>query len=343
MPKDIKMAGCWADHSLIDKATSLYSKSNANDKIKDSLREILANIEGTHGKSNVIFKNVLAEEEIIKYADKLKELTTSNLKSKDISKEIEKTSPVDVPLEKYASLAFAKCCCPLYGDDIVGVVSKNGVTIHTANCLNLKGLEADKVVDATWREGVDRLFDVNLRIVAKDTIGLAAKIFKIISEEKFDMSRISAREINSTEAEFEICVGVKNNKELDTYMKRSMAAVSPCDYSKTLEIDLDFIRYSHLMSTFLSHWIKYFWQAFFMSLVFALFYAITGVGKGSNMNFKSFFAISIYAGFPAMLISVLFEAFKLPFISFSTAFSFGWLIYLLVILNLLVRADMEKN
>ena len=57
MPKNIKMAGCWADHSLIDKATSLYSKSNANDKIKDSLREILANIEGTHGKSNVIFKN----------------------------------------------------------------------------------------------------------------------------------------------------------------------------------------------------------------------------------------------------------------------------------------------
>lgn len=90
MPKDIKMANCWGDHSLIDKATSLYLKSNANDKVKDSLREILANIEGAHGKSNVIFKNVLTEEEIIKYADKLKELTTSNLKSKDISKEIEK-------------------------------------------------------------------------------------------------------------------------------------------------------------------------------------------------------------------------------------------------------------
>lgn len=93
MPKNVKMAGCWADHSLIDKATSLYSKSNANDKIKDSFREILANIEGTHGgkpKPNVIFKEILSEEEIIKYADKLKELTTSNLKSKDISKEIEK-------------------------------------------------------------------------------------------------------------------------------------------------------------------------------------------------------------------------------------------------------------
>ena len=138
----------------------------------------------------------------------------------DIAKEIEKTSPVDVPLEKYASLAFAKCCCPLYGDDIVGVVSKNGVTIHTANCLNLKGLGNDKVVDATWREGVDRLFDVNLRIVAKDTIGLAAKIFKMIADEKFDMSRISAREINSTEAEFEICVGVKNNKELDRLLTK---------------------------------------------------------------------------------------------------------------------------
>ncbi len=135
----------------------------------------------------------------------------------------------------------------------------------------------------------------------------------------------------------------KNNKELDTYMKQSMATITPCDYSKIPEIDLDFIRYSHLSSNFLRHWIQYFWQAFFMSLVFAAFYTITGVGKVSNMKFKSFFTISIYAGFPAMLVSVLFEAFKLPFISFSAAFSFGWLIYLLVILNVLVRTDTEKN
>ena len=137
----------------------------------------------------------------------------------DTAKEIEKTSPVDVAHEKYASLAFAKCCCPLYGDDIVGVVSKNGVTIHTANCLNLKSF-SDKVVEASWRDGVDRVFDVNLRIVAKDTIGLAAKIFDMIAKENFNISRILAREINSNEAEFEICVGIKNNKELDKLLAK---------------------------------------------------------------------------------------------------------------------------
>lgn len=137
----------------------------------------------------------------------------------DVAKEIEKTSPVDVAHDKYASLAFAKCCCPLYGDDIVGVVSKNGITIHTANCLNLKSFK-DKIVEASWRAGVDRVFDVNLRIVAKDTIGLAAKIFDTIAKEKFNISRILAREINTNEAEFEICVGVKNNKELEGLLEK---------------------------------------------------------------------------------------------------------------------------
>ena len=116
-------------------------------------------------------------------------------------------------------MAFSKCCCPLYGDDIVGLVSKNGITIHTANCLNLKSFK-DKVVEAGWRAGVDRVFDVNLRIVAKDTIGLAAKIFDTIAKEKFNISRILAREINTNEAEFEICVGVKNNKELEGLLEK---------------------------------------------------------------------------------------------------------------------------
>ena len=65
------MARCWADHSLVDKATELYTKSSADDKIRDSLKEILANTEGTHGKNKVLFKDVLKEEELAKYKERM--------------------------------------------------------------------------------------------------------------------------------------------------------------------------------------------------------------------------------------------------------------------------------
>ncbi len=134
----------------------------------------------------------------------------------------------------------------------------------------------------------------------------------------------------------------KNNKELDSYMKKEYSQITPCDFSQLPCPDSDDIKTSYLFMQFLSMWVQYFWQLLITSLIFAIFYAITGVGKISNMNFKAFFSVSIYAGFPAMLVSVLFEAFKLPFIGYHTVFSFGWLIYLLVILNSFVR-DREQT
>ena len=89
MPENTNMAGCWADHTLIQRASELYTKSNADDKVKDSLKEILGNIEGVHGKEKVLFKdaNALGEKEVAAIADKLKELS---LKDGDIKKDIKK-------------------------------------------------------------------------------------------------------------------------------------------------------------------------------------------------------------------------------------------------------------
>jgi (p)ppGpp synthase/HD superfamily hydrolase len=42
----------------------------------------------------------------------------------------------------------------------------------------------------------------------------------MISSENFNISRILAKEINSTEVEFELCVGVKNNKELEQLINK---------------------------------------------------------------------------------------------------------------------------
>ena len=90
MPKNTNMAGCWADHSLIDKASNLYIKSSADDKIKDALKEIVENIEGTHGKNKVIFKDALLSETEA-YAERLKKLVfDKNFDGKKLRKEIEK-------------------------------------------------------------------------------------------------------------------------------------------------------------------------------------------------------------------------------------------------------------
>ena len=89
MPKNTNMTGCWGDSSFINRATELYTKSNSDDKVRDALKEILANVEGTHSKEKVLFKDAL-KNDLDRYADKLKELSISKDKKLDISKEADK-------------------------------------------------------------------------------------------------------------------------------------------------------------------------------------------------------------------------------------------------------------
>ena len=65
--------------------------SNAEDKVRDSLKQLLANSEGTHGKEKVLFKDILSEAELEKYADDLKNLVNKEFeKGTSLKKEVEK-------------------------------------------------------------------------------------------------------------------------------------------------------------------------------------------------------------------------------------------------------------
>ena len=91
MPKGANMSGCWADNELIDRATDIYKNSNAEDKVRDSLKQLLANSEGAHGKEKVLFKDILSEAELEKYADELKNLVNKEFeKGTNLKKEVEK-------------------------------------------------------------------------------------------------------------------------------------------------------------------------------------------------------------------------------------------------------------
>lgn len=92
MPKGIDMSECWADSSMIDKAKTYYMEASSSDKVKESLRNIIADTEGFEGKNKLSFKDILSKEELDSYAEKLAELSRSNLKNRQINKEVKKIS-----------------------------------------------------------------------------------------------------------------------------------------------------------------------------------------------------------------------------------------------------------
>ncbi len=91
MPKGINMSGCWADSTLIDKAEEYYKQAKGEDRVKESLKRILGNIEGSEGKNHrVVFKDVLSEKELDNFSQRLSELSRSGKDSKTFKKDFNK-------------------------------------------------------------------------------------------------------------------------------------------------------------------------------------------------------------------------------------------------------------
>ena len=83
---------------------------------------------------------------------------------------------------------LARCCNPIYGDDVFGFVSiTGGIKIHRTDCPNAPGLRQRfgyRIVRARWAgkaEGTQ--YPITLRVVGHDDIGIVTNITSIISKE----------------------------------------------------------------------------------------------------------------------------------------------------------------
>mgnify|MGYP000234980227 FL=1 len=83
---------------------------------------------------------------------------------------------------------LAKCCNPIYGDDVFGFVTvSGGIKIHRADCPNANQMRERfgyRIVKARWAgKSVGTQYPITLRVVGHDDIGIVTNITSIISKE----------------------------------------------------------------------------------------------------------------------------------------------------------------
>ncbi len=82
----------------------------------------------------------------------------------------------------------AKCCKPAPPEAIIGFVTRGrGVTIHRADCANLKRLAAERLVAAEWGEAGGTTFPVDVEIEAVNRAGLLRDISEVLAREKINV------------------------------------------------------------------------------------------------------------------------------------------------------------
>lgn len=125
---------------------------------------------------------------------------------------------------KGLNFRFARCCNPIYGDDVFGFVSAEGVIkVHKCDCpnaANIKDKYPYRIIRTKWSGKVGGQFAATLRIVGRDDIGIVTNITSIINKEKdASLRNIS---ISSNDGMFQgfLVVGVSDIKQLDAIIKK---------------------------------------------------------------------------------------------------------------------------
>ena len=127
------------------------------DTIKvENLEEIYLNIGNGKQPVNAVINIIDRYEEVP--APKIVKIASKNLDTDIIVSGIDKVK-----------VNLAACCCPVYGDEIIGYITKgNGITIHRINCHNLEMLE-DRTVDVKWNNNSNKRYLTYLLIYTNDS------------------------------------------------------------------------------------------------------------------------------------------------------------------------------
>lgn len=95
----------------------------------------------------------------------------------------------------------ARCCSPVYGDEITGYLTRGrGVTVHRRNCAILRDTEdTDRHIPVAWGH-YETTYASRLQIKAFDRVGLIRDITNVVSSENVNIHSLSSDEDANTNA-----------------------------------------------------------------------------------------------------------------------------------------------
>jgi GTP pyrophosphokinase len=119
---------------------------------------------------------------------------------------------------------LAKCCNPIFGDDIFGFVSSQGIKIHRVNCPNAHDLFSRfgyRVLKARWSGTTgSSSYTIVLRVIGNDQINIVANLISIISKEEGVQMRSISIDSNDGLFQGNISVMLANTSMLEQLIRK---------------------------------------------------------------------------------------------------------------------------
>ena len=120
-------------------------------------------------------------------------------------------------------LHFAGCCSPVPGDEIVGYTSRGrGVVIHRADCPNIKAVEQDRLLPASWKieAGARQRYNANIAIRATDQGAALSVLSFVVADLKLSITAVNGRIDKNRDAVLEASISLTDISEIDQLIRK---------------------------------------------------------------------------------------------------------------------------
>lgn len=121
-------------------------------------------------------------------------------------------------------MSFAKCCHPIPGDLIKGVMSSGkGLVIHTESCRNVaeNKIGSEHWIDVQWEDNVDGAFPVDVRVDAENKMGVLASLASVIASMDANIGNVSVEDRDGKYSTLTFTIEVSGRKHLAMIMRRA--------------------------------------------------------------------------------------------------------------------------
>ncbi|MEO7160891.1 MAG: bifunctional (p)ppGpp synthetase/guanosine-3',5'-bis(diphosphate) 3'-pyrophosphohydrolase [Polaromonas sp.] len=92
------------------------------------------------------------------------------------------------------SVQFARCCCPIPGDGIVGYLGRGeGLIVHTDDCAIAKRLQqrdSERFISVDWSDEPARTFETNLLVTVSNGKGVLARVAVALANAEVDITHV---------------------------------------------------------------------------------------------------------------------------------------------------------
>jgi guanosine-3',5'-bis(diphosphate) 3'-pyrophosphohydrolase len=119
-------------------------------------------------------------------------------------------------------LSFARCCRPIPGDHIGGLIKMGqGIEVHMIHCPNIeKHHQSDKYVPLLWEEKIEGDFSVDLKVDLVNRRGSLASLTLAISEAESNIENIRAQESDRHHFHVDVTISVRNRSHLARILRK---------------------------------------------------------------------------------------------------------------------------